>query len=68
MSSPKIMQPIPVASVEYDARNETVARRTIEQNLQDLATEVSAVGSQTSTTATLAMRRHQFLLMGASSG
>ena len=32
--------PIPVASTEYDAMNEAITRRTIEQALQDIHTDI----------------------------
>ncbi len=54
---------LPVAPDE--STNEQTMRRSVEQYLQDLRGDVLALENQTSSVATLALRRHQFLLMGA---
>jgi hypothetical protein len=59
---------LPVANKEYDQQNEQVARRTIEQSLQDISSTVEGNTNKTNKTSSLALRRFQFLLMGASSG
>ena len=59
---------LPVARPEYDSENEHVTRRTIEQALQDVTTIVEGNRNKTSKPSSLAIRRFQFLLMGASGG
>ena len=59
---------LPVARPEYDSENEQVTRRTIEQALQDVTTIVEGNRIKTSKPSSLAIRRFQFLLMGASGG
>ena len=59
---------LPVANKEYDQQNEQVARRTIEQSLQDISSTVEGNTNKTNKDSSLALRRFQFLLMGASSG
>jgi hypothetical protein len=46
--------------------NEAVNRRSTEQAMQDLRNDIVETRAATDKTASLAMRRHQFLLMGAS--
>jgi len=59
---------LPVATREYQQQNEQVARRTIEQSLQDISSTVEGNTNKTNKDSSLALRRFQFLLMGASSG
>ena len=59
---------LPVARPEYDSENEQVTRRTIEPALQDGTTLVERNRNKTSKPSSLAIRRFQFLLMGASGG
>ena len=59
---------LPVANKEYEQQNEQVARRTIEQSLQDISSTVEGNTNKTNKDSSLALRRFQFLLMGASSG
>nr|BAR25634.1 hypothetical protein [uncultured Mediterranean phage uvMED]BAR25637.1 hypothetical protein [uncultured Mediterranean phage uvMED] len=59
---------LPVANKEYEQQNEQVARRTIEQSLQDISSTVEGNTNKTNKNSSLALRRFQFLLMGASSG
>ena len=61
-------QPIHSAPSEYDAGNEQVARRTIETSFQDLESKVDGNTNKTNKDSSLALRRFQFLLMGASNG
>ena len=56
---------LPAAWAEYQADNERVMRRTVEQNFQDLRNDLVEVRDKTDKVAALSMRRHQFLLMGA---
>ena len=48
--------------------NEGVARRSIEQYFQDLRNDIIESRDKTDKAASLALRRHQFLLMGAGNG
>ena len=59
---------LPVADSEYSQQNEQVARRSIEQSLQDISTTVEGNTNKTNRDSSLALRRFQFLLMGASNG
>lgn len=59
---------LPVANKDYEQQNEQVARRTIEQSLQDISSTVEGNTNKTNKTSSLALRRFQFLLMGASNG
>lgn len=56
---------LPVSSVEYDSDNEQTMRRSVEQYMSDLRGDIEDIQDQTSKPASLAMKRHQFLLMGA---
>lgn len=59
---------LPVARADYDAENEQVTRRTIEQALQDVTSTVEGNRDKTNKLSSLALRRFQFLLMGANNG
>ena len=59
---------LPVADSEYSQQNEQVARRSIEQSLQDISATVEGNTNKTNKDSSLALRRFQFLLMGASNG
>ena len=59
---------LPVANKEYEQQHEQVARRTIEQSLQDISSTVEGNTNKTNKNSSLALRRFQFLLMGAGSG
>ena len=61
-------RPLPVAPLEYLARDEQITRRTIENSFEDLESKVDANRNKTNKNSSLALRRFQFLLMGASSG
>jgi hypothetical protein len=56
---------LPITTPEYNADNEQVMRRTAEQYLQDLRNDIVTIRDQKDKSTTLAIRRHQFLLMGA---
>ena len=58
--------PLPVAAEEYDFRNEATTRVQIEQSLQEVKNDVVLAKTQGDKEGSLAMRRFQFLLMGAS--
>lgn len=59
---------LPLAQHEHDYRNEQTMRRTVEQGYQDLRNDVVLIDMKRSASESLALRRFQFLLMGASSG
>tara|TARA_R100000773_G_C4205085_1_gene106271 strand:+ start:564 stop:767 length:204 start_codon:yes stop_codon:yes gene_type:complete len=59
--------PLPLASPEYNESNESITRRTIEQALQDVNAEVGTLKKMQQSVVSKAVRRHQFLLMGATS-
>jgi len=58
--------PLPVPTPEYDVNNEAITRRTIEQAMNQIENDVSLAKTQGDKSGSLAMRRFQFLLMGAS--
>ena len=60
--------PLPLASSEYDEMNEAISRRNIEQGFQDINSEVGLVKKAQDPITSKAIRRHQFLLMGAKHG
>ena len=60
--------PIPVASTEYDAMNEAITRRPIEQALQDIHADIGELRRMQESIVSKATRRHQFLLMGVKHG
>jgi hypothetical protein len=57
--------PLPVAPEEYESHNEATTRLTIEQSFQDVKNDVVLAKTQGDKDGSLAMRRFQFLLMGA---
>tara|TARA_R100001369_G_scaffold81905_1_gene113294 strand:+ start:106 stop:303 length:198 start_codon:yes stop_codon:yes gene_type:complete len=58
--------PLPLATLEYEQQNESITRLTIEQALQEIENDVTLAKTQGDKDGSLAMRRFQFLLMGAS--
>ena len=60
--------PLPLPSLEYDSVNESVTRRNIEQGFQDFNSEICANKRAQDSISSKAIRRHQFLLMGAKHG
>ena len=58
--------PLPVPAPEYDVANESITRRTLEQALDLIENDVELAKTQGDKSGSLAMRRFQFLLMGAS--
>jgi hypothetical protein len=58
--------PLPVPAPEYDVANEAITRRTLEQALDLIENDVELAKTQGDKSGSLAMRRFQFLLMGAS--
>ena len=58
--------PLPVPAPEYDVANEAITRRTLEQALDLIENDVELAKTQGDKSGSLAMRRFQLLLMGAS--
>jgi hypothetical protein len=57
-----------MAPTEYDENNESISRRTIEQNFQDVSSDLESVKTQDDKDSSLSLRKYQFLLLGASNG
>ena len=64
----KVYQALNSASVEYEETDESVTRRTIEQNFQDVASDMHDVKTQNDRDGSLSLRKYQFLFLGASNG
>ena len=60
--------PLNTATIEYEEINEMVTRRTIEQNFQDVASDLHNVKTQNDRDGSLSLRKYQFLFLGASNG
>ena len=58
--------PMPLPRQEYDYENEAVFRRTLEFTFQTVENDVQLAKTQGDKDGSLAMRRIQFLVMGAS--
>tara|TARA_R110000782_G_scaffold256709_1_gene345817 strand:+ start:147 stop:341 length:195 start_codon:yes stop_codon:yes gene_type:complete len=61
-----VSAPLPTAPPEYNQFNEGVTRRTLELALSNADNEIEVAKRQSDKTGSLALRRFQFLLMGAS--
>ena len=61
----KSAPPLPLPLPDYELTNEQITRRTIEQLFQDMFSEINGVESLKTSAASKAVKRHQFLLMGA---
>lgn len=59
--------PLLIPNPEYNQENELLTRRTIEQAIQDLNSEIGAVKRMQQSVVSKAIKRQQFLLMGAKS-
>ncbi len=55
---------LPVETAEYSFENEQAMRKAMEHYLEDLRDDIVDLQNQTNPVASLALRRHQFLLMG----
>ncbi len=67
MANPKSIA-LPLAQQEYNTTDEAVTRRIIEQAVQDLAIELDKLQKMQSVVTSKSVKRHQFLLMGITSG
>ena len=56
---------LPVALKLYDQSNEQITRTTVQQIFASLHSDIRANRDGQDSTASLALKRHQFLLMGA---
>ena len=61
-------RPLNRAPHEYEEYDESMSRRTIEQNFQDVSSDIHAVKVQADSDSSLSLRKYQFLLLGASNG
>ena len=64
----KTYRTLNVAPKEYEQSNESLSRQTIEQNFQDVSSDILATKTQTDRDSSLSLRKYQFLLLGASNG
>ena len=64
----KVYRPLNRAPEEYQEYDESMSRRTIEQNFQDISSDIHAVKVQADSDSSLSLRKYQFLLLGASNG
>ena len=64
----KVYRPLNRAPHEYEEYDESMSRRTIEQNFQDVGSDIHAVKIQADKDSSLSLRKYQFLLLGASNG
>ena len=59
---------LPLPSAEYDQDDEATTRRTIEQAIETLATNLKKLEQLESNVISNAIRKKQFLLMGVKHG
>jgi hypothetical protein len=59
-------QPLPVPDPQYRQENEAYTRRALELALNRVENDINIAKTQGDKQGSLSMRRHQFLLMGAS--
>ena len=64
----KVYRPLNRAPHEYEEYDESMSRRTIEQNFQDVSSDIHTVKIQGDSDSSLSLRKYQFLLLGASNG
>ena len=62
----KTVKALPLVPQQYDPVNESINRRTIEQAIQDVNSEIGHVKDMQESGISKAVKRHIFLLMGAS--
>ena len=59
---------LPTANTAYDFQNELTMRRTLERSFADVQDNLNEVTTKVGKEESLAMKRFQFLLMGAVNG
>ena len=64
----KVYRALYRAPQEYQEYDESMSRRTIEQNFQDVSSDINSVKVQADSDSSLSLRKYQFLLLGASNG
>tara|TARA_R110002110_G_scaffold76442_1_gene201328 strand:+ start:703 stop:906 length:204 start_codon:yes stop_codon:yes gene_type:complete len=64
----KVYRPLNRAPQEYQEYDESMSRRTIEQNFEDVSSDINSVKIQADRDSSLSLRKYQFLLLGASNG
>ncbi len=60
--------PLPLPTLDYQQQDQFILRRTIEQGIQDIHQEIGASKKMQNPISSKSIRRHQFLLMGVTSG
>jgi hypothetical protein len=68
MPAGRIPLTLPVPEGQYNSFNESLTRRTLELEIQELRSEILRAKTQSDSVGSLSMRRFQFLLMGAKNG
>ncbi len=68
MTTIKSYRALNSAPEKYEEYDESMSRRTIEKNFQDVSSDIEAVKVQADKNASLSLRKYQFLLLGASNG
>ena len=64
----KLYRALNRAPREYEEYDESMSRRTIEQNFQDVSSDIHSVKIQADSDGSVSLRIYQFLLLGASNG
>ena len=64
----KTYRPLEIATPKYEEEEETIFRKAVEQNLQDIASDLHSIKTQGDKDSSLSLRKYQFLLLGASNG
>lgn len=59
---------LPTANPNYDFQNELTLRRSIERSFSAVGDDVRELSTKTGKEESLALKRYQFLLMGAGNG
>ena len=60
--------PLPVAPTEYSNIDQSILRSTLEGTIVDINSDIGGANEMKNKISSLSVRRHQFLLMGASGG
>jgi|TARA_R110001583_G_C5467104_1_gene392500 hypothetical protein len=60
--------PLPVAPQEYSNIDQSILRSTLEGTIVDINSDIGGANEMKNKISSLSVRRHQFLLMGASGG
>ena len=68
MTTLKSYRALNSAPHEYEETDESISRRTIEQNFQEVSSDIYSVKNQADKDSSLSLRKYQFLLLGASNG